>query len=67
VAAKEAFATAGAMQAVPSFANAGLYGVLVSDGVANVPVPEPAAMLLSLVGTGSIVAAYRRTRSSFAP
>jgi hypothetical protein len=52
------FPLAGAAQAFadpfiridPAFANAGLYGVVVPDGVGNAPLPEPAVLLLSLVG-----------------
>lgn len=36
------------------FANAGLYGIVVSDGVGNLPVPEPEALLLAIVGLASV-------------
>src|SRR5262245_43880403 len=43
----------------PAFADAGLYGIVVPDGVGNAPVPEPAGMLLVFIALGSIAAASR--------
>ena len=43
----------------PSSANADLYSVVVPDGVGNEPVPEPAEMLLVLVGLASLAAQSR--------
>jgi hypothetical protein len=48
----------------PAFPDAGLYSVVVSEGTANVPVPEPAQATLSLVGfaVGALGLARRRRR-----
>jgi len=43
----------------PTFANAGLYSIVVPDGVGNAPVPEPAETLLVLVGLTSLVSCLR--------
>ena len=47
----------------PAFPNAGLYGILVSDGVGNAPVPEPAELLFVVAGLAS-VGSRRRSRTS---
>lgn len=45
----------------PSFANAEIYSVVVPDGVGNAPLPEPAVLLLSLLGLAGI---HRRAVAS---
>lgn len=44
----------------PSFANAGLYTVTLSPGVANAPVPEPASAMLLLGGLAAVLGLVRR-------
>lgn len=49
----------------PAFANASLYSIAVSPGVANVPltpVPEPGSVLLLSIGTAAIGLLRRRSR-----
>lgn len=49
----------------PSFANAGLYSIITSDGIGNGGaggVPEPSVWALMLVGFGTLGAALRRRR-----
>ena len=46
----------------PSFANAALYTVTVSPGVANAPVPEPSRAVLLLGGLGALAMLRRRRR-----
>jgi hypothetical protein len=50
----------------PAFANASLYSIVVSPGVANVPltpVPEPGPVVLLSIGTVAIALLRRRSRS----
>jgi len=48
----------------PAFANAGLYSVVVPEGVGNVPVPEPAESLLLVLGLASLACSRTSRRSS---
>ena len=48
----------------PAFANAGLYSVVVSDGVGNAPLPEPAEALLVLVALASLAGSTTSCRLS---